>query len=341
MVRAAQREEADSAEYRMLLAPHESAESFQEKTLALAAGAEQAEARTGKTIRIAMSLHRAGRAAEERYYLLKDAMARFPGARRFITGIDFCQAEEGHPPRLKADFLKRVHADNVRDPRTALAILYHVGESYEDRSIESAVRWVVEVCELGAHRLGHAVALGVAPELYANSVRQEVVSERYDHIQFLLQRADELREAGLTLDLDALDREGRELARRSPRETVPIVYDAARLEELRRFQDWAMERVRASGAIIESCPTSNLRIARLGGPERHPLARFYAADLPVVIGADDPGILDTGLRQELELVRAWPGVDDEKLRRSVELAARSESEALVRGETAAAQRPTD
>ena len=89
-----------------------------------------------------------------------------------------------------------------------------------------------------------------------------------------------------------------------------------------------MAGVRATGAVIESCPTSNLRIARLEHPDNHPLARFLAADLPVVLGADDPGILKTSLHAELNLVENWSGVGPEAVRRMVEQAARSRSEVL-------------
>lgn len=60
----------------------------------------------------------------------------------WLTGIDFCNWEEGHPPKDKAALFGEVHEFNRRHPERALTILYHVGESYQDKSLESAIRWV-------------------------------------------------------------------------------------------------------------------------------------------------------------------------------------------------------
>jgi len=79
---------------------------------------------------------------------------------RLLTAIDFCNYEEGHPPKEKKAFFSEVLDFNRRNPERALAILYHVGESYLDKSLESAVRWVHEAAQLGAHRLGHADRTG-------------------------------------------------------------------------------------------------------------------------------------------------------------------------------------
>ena len=81
-----------------------------------------------------------------------------------LTRIDFCYLEEGHPPKQQSELFDQVKDFNRRRPERALAILYHVGESLNDKSLESAVRWVHEAAELGAHRLGHAISLGVDPD---------------------------------------------------------------------------------------------------------------------------------------------------------------------------------
>lgn len=322
-LRVGRHETADYAEYRMLLPPTDGPAEAREKLHALCEGLRAAEADTGRTLRLAPSLWRTPQLREQGYATLRECMRDFAAVSDYVCGIDFCHQEEGHPPKLKREFFARVLADNRARPEHALAILYHVGESFEDKSVESAARWVVEAAEAGAHRLGHAIALGMAPELFAEAprcVRQELLSERLDQIAFELEHAQDLLAFGYPLDVPALRQESERLRGAAPEHdaavmpTVEIDYRSAeRREALRIFQDYAMQRVRATGAIIECCPTSNLRIARLERAENHPLRRFLAAGLPVVISADDPGILRTTLTAELRQLEQWPGVSADDL----------------------------
>ena len=112
-------------------------------------------------------------------------------------------------------------------------------------------------------------------------------------------------------------------------DTVDLVYDAARLSALRGRQDFAMDRVRRTGAIIEVCPTSNRRIGGIINPDHHPVHRFLAADLPVVVATDDPGIFGVRLAEEIDWVVAQCGLDDVARRGLIERAWRSRSEVLT------------
>lgn len=103
---------------------------------------------------------------------------------RALTAVDFCKVEEGYPPKNMSSFFGAVKEFNQQHPDRALAILYHVGESFNDKSLESAIRWVQEAAEMGAHRLGHAIALGVDPAMYGEHTRRESVSERRDQIAY-------------------------------------------------------------------------------------------------------------------------------------------------------------
>ncbi len=239
---------------------------------------------------------------------------------RLVTGVDFCNIEEGHPPKDKAQFFQSVKSFNREHPDRALAILYHVGESFEDKSLESAVRWVQEAAELGADRLGHAIALGVDPGNYGDHVRTESVAERLDQIAYDRRHADGLEAHGVALDANALRDEAERLIQRASDETVEVRYNEARLRELERRQDYAIERVRDSGAVVEVCPTSNRRIGGIADPAHHPVHRFVEKDLPFVVSSDDPGIFGTTLREEIEwVVRAanlGEGMADELARRS-------------------------
>jgi adenosine deaminase len=246
-----------------------------------------------------------------------------------LTAVDFCHVEEGHPPKRMEEFFSAVHRFNAAHPDRALAILYHVGESFRDKSLESAIRWVQEAAELGAHRLGHAIALGVDPELFGAHARAESVSERRDQIAYDLTHADGLRAAGVRVDRSALRDELGRLAGAAADATVSIGYDARRLAELRRRQRYAIECVRATGAVVEVCPTSNRRIAGIRSWTHHPLHAFLDAQLPIVVSTDDPGVLGISLDEELDHACAVAGGGDELRRALVAAAWDSRSEVLT------------
>ncbi|MGH9886699.1 MAG: hypothetical protein ACREBE_14295, partial [bacterium] len=221
-----------------------------------------AATREGLTARLALSLSR--RDPWPDFELVKE-LALGPHGET-VTGVDFCYVEEGYPPKGKREFFAAVHEFNARHPERALAILYHVGESFTDKSLESAVRWVHEAAELGAHRLGHAIALGVEPEIYGEHERAESVDERLDQIAYDLAHAEGLRARGVRVEENALGRERDALRLRKPDERLTHRYDAARLAGVRARQEFAMARVRSSGAVVEVCPTSNLRIGGIADP---------------------------------------------------------------------------
>lgn len=225
-----------------------------------------------------------------------------------LTGIDFCGVEEGRPPKQLRAFMATLQAFNQRRPERALAVLYHVGESFRDKSLESAVRWVQEAAEMGAHRLGHAIALGVDPRLFGAHVRTEPVSERIDQLRYDLTHLDDLRGRGVAVTHVELEQELDRLLGGSPSGDVTVVYDDKRLEEVRCRQDLAIERIRATSAVIEVCPTSNRRIAGVTDAAQHPIHRFLEAALPVVIGTDDAGVFGTMLIDELDWVAAHVGM---------------------------------
>jgi adenosine deaminase len=286
------------------------------RVLAGVLGLYRREARKGLVPRIAISCDRS-----DPWPLWEIAKELALGPQgELVTGVDFCDVEEGFPPKDKATFFKTVHAFNHQHPERALAILYHVGESFGDKSLESAVRWVQEAAELGAHRLGHAIALGVDPECYGKHARSESVAERLDQIAYDLAHAEALERREIRIDRAALERERRVLAGRRPDDRVEHAYDRKRLAEVRCRQDYAMERVRASGAVVEVCPTSNRRIGGIAEPRHHPVHRFLENEVPFVVGTDDPGIFDTTPADEIAWVAEHAKLDGEAFR---ELARRA------------------
>ena len=246
-----------------------------------------------------------------------------------LTGIDFCNIEEGNPPKDVARLCDAVHDFNQAHPDRALAILYHVGESFTDKSLESAVRWVHEAAELGAHRLGHAIALGIDPDVYGPHTRAESVAERRDQIGYDLHHCAGLRAAGVAIDPTALRAELADLAALPEDASVTVTYDTVRLDEVRHRQTYAMSCIRSTGAIVEVCPTSNRRIGGIVDPAHHPVHRFLAAGLPIVVGSDDPGVFGTTLGNELDWVCEHTGGGAVLRHQLIESAWNSRSELLT------------
>ena len=242
------------------------------------------------------------------YALVQRLLDESPELVETIIGLDLCNDEEGFPPGSARPLFERVALDNAAHPERSLEIAYHVGENFWDKSLESSVRWCHEAAELGARRLGHAIALGLDPAV-AISRRPEAhsaepVSERLDQIAYDLRYRHELAERGVVVDEGDLNREAERL-RQSPGDGVSVNrdYSPERLEDIRRRQDFAIHRLTELGAVIESCPTSNLRIGGVPDAAHHPIHRFLAADVNLVVGADDPGIFDSPLAAEVD----WGG----------------------------------
>lgn len=240
------------------------------------------------------------------YELLQRFFDEQPGLVPLVVGVDFCGMEEGMPPALMHDFFARLHADNAARPERALAVAYHVGESFFDKSLESAVRWCHEVAELGARRLGHAIALGLDPAVAVSRRPQahevELVSERLAQIAYDLVHREGLAVYGVVVDEVALAREQARLGRMDGGMVVKRPYTPQRLAEIRRRQDFVLDRLVELDVVIESCPTSNLRIGGVPSPEHHPIHRFLASSVNLVISADDPGVFDSPLADEVEWV---------------------------------------
>lgn len=318
------------AEQRLMFGPPFTNEMARQLSIPILERYAQAT-RDGMTSRLALSLSR--RDPWPDFELVRE-LALGPHGES-VTGVDFCYVEEGFPPKGKAEFFAAVHEFNQRHPARALAILYHVGESFGDKSLESAVRWVHQAAELGAHRLGHAIALGVDPEVYGEHERRESVAERLDQIDYDLAHAEALRARGVRVDENALARERDSLRARRPDDPVVHRYDAARLDEVRSRQELAMAGVRRAGAIVEICPTSNLRIGGISDPLHHPVHRFLDHGVPFVVASDDPGIFDTTVRDELEWVAREARLEPGAVEDLVERAWRSRSEVLSGREAAA------
>jgi hypothetical protein len=236
------------------------------------------------------------------YTVLRKWLREHPKYYSAIAGIDFCHFEEGYPPALLRDFCLQVVRDNAERPHEALAILYHVGESFEGFSVMSSARWVWQAHAMGADRLGHAISLGVDPSIYLNKTVHEPISERRDHLYWLLAQEHWLKNFGHQVDGAAIKKELQALSS-SDKHFVRLTYNPSVVEDCRSLQDAMMQDLALKDAVIESCPTSNFRIGRIPSVEAHPLSRFVDSELDVCISTDDPGIFAIDLEHEESLCR--------------------------------------
>ena len=252
------------------------------------------------------------------YRLIRQLLSKNPELIPVIVGIDFCFFEEGYPPKSLKTFFKELNKDNQKTPVQALQVTYHVGEVYFDKSLESAIRWCHEAALMGARRLGHAIALGLDPQISINRQPQahesEPVSERLDQITYDLTHQSTLQTYGIPVDRIDLLREQEEL-KNTAHKTITRPYTPERLEEIRRRQQFVIDRLVELKTVIECCPTSNLRIGCVPSPEVHPVHAFLRSDLNLVISADDPGIFNSSLASEVEWVARTSSMTREELDR--------------------------
>jgi len=297
-------EDVSFAEYRLMFAKEEPKDIFFRKLMASCEGFLEGEAKAkseGKPIqaRLVMSIHRDIN-YEKHYDWMKNWMEKESILKEGLVGIDFCHVEERFPPKDKKEFFSQVLKDNKAEPSTALAILYHVGESFRDKTPFSAVRWILESAQNGAHRLGHALALGISPDYFLSEERTELVSERLDQIHFELENYSNIIEFGSYFKKDDLESERNKLLKMELHDEITMNMDEVNIRYLETFQDYCMSSLTKTESVIECCPTSNLYIGMLETLKDHPIARFYQNDLKLTIGSDDPGLFDTKLYNEFE-----------------------------------------
>ncbi|HMV41430.1 MAG TPA: adenosine deaminase [Leptospiraceae bacterium] len=291
-------------EFRIMYPPNADQSVYQSKTIAACRGLQEGEKITqNKTQgRLVVSLHRDGNFLTQ-YEWLKDLMRQNELVQKYLVGLDFCYIEEGFPPIHKKTFFEKVLEDNQKNPKMALSILYHVGESFSDKTPKSAVRWIGESALYGAHRLGHAIALGINPEIFKDRVIEESVSERMHQLEFELKHYEEIRTFGRISDRNEILKELDRLKSKDTNIKLSFAMNKNSIDELYTFQEFMIYLIREkTKSVIECCPTSNLYIGMLPDLIDHPIRRFVARNMKVTIGTDDSGIFDTTLPREYNLV---------------------------------------
>lgn len=298
-------------EYKITYSPLATKADYHSKTIALCTGLQLGEKDSpGIEARLIITFHRGGNFREQ-YEWMKELMSENELVRKYLVAIDFSSMEEGFPPKDKKEFFSKVLKDNAFDPKKALAITYHVGESFADKTPLSAIRWILESCLSGVHRIGHAIALGENPSKYEGKIRKEKKTERIDHLQFLIKYYEEISGFGKWGDLSELKIE-LEILEKSNLEYYEILMDEKYIREISQFQEYGFSVLQKMGTVIESCPTSNYLIGMIETYSNLPLKKFVEKDIKLTIGADDPGIFDTNLQNEYVIAENI-GVSQEKL----------------------------
>lgn len=251
------------------------------------------------------------------YQAVRQLLTEQPHLAGTLVGLDFASYEEGFPPKLYRDLFQQIQRDNATHPEQQLTAVYHVGETFFDKSLESAVRWCHEAALLGAKRLGHCIALGLDPAVAVSRRTKahevELVSERLDQIAYDLRFAAQLQKAGVTVDVNALQKEQQSLLNLAADDWVERPYTPQRLQDIRQRQTFVLNQLAQSGTVIECCPTSNLRIGGVPDAEHHPVHRLLASPVNLCLCTDDPGTFDITLASEIEWVLRHANVTPENL----------------------------
>lgn len=272
------------SEYRMMFNPRISPNEFKEKVLALIEGFSIANKNNTKISKLIISLNREYPNYEWQYEILKDIQKKDPD--EILIGIDFAGYEENDPPINKKSFIEKV----IKDKQ--FVFLYHVGESFQNKTPSSTIRWIFQVYQWGIHRLGHATCLALTEKLIKNKFYREHAKERIDHLNFLI----ELYDSGEKwIPINYVQKEKKKITDNN--QILNIIYENKELQLHLYFWNYIINNLKQS-AIIESCPTSNIRIAGFS-----PLSFFEKHQFTICLGADDPGILNTSLEKEFQIAQ--------------------------------------
>lgn len=248
---------------------------------------------------VALSLFRDPVAAETAYSWLQAFCGSHTWTMDYLTGIDFCGSEYGHPPKLKKAFIERLYRDNKHRSRP-WHVLYHVGEMWDQISLASAARWVVESCQYGAQRIGHGMALGVEPKILIGQKTTESIAEFHDHLFWLEANEAELADFGYTkTHRDWWQDQGTSAYKN---DVITWHWTSEHCEHVRLLQDALLQMVKSYKPLLEVCVTSNMRIGSLQSWSDHPLKRFLTHELLVCASTDDPGIFDISLLSEEQIL---------------------------------------
>lgn len=236
---------------------------------------------------IAVSLPRAD--PLRHWTIVAEAAARHAN----LAGIDLCGIED--EPSAHAPLAAAIAAWNAAHAPRRLTLLIHVGEQLDAVQPLTALRRVQDAAELGADRLGHALAARLDPVAWPATPAWQRGDARLADLRWLLRLGLDLGPGAAVLADDLRLLAGRDGAQQV---AAPPMDPGL----LRAAQELVLARIRAREAVIEVCPTSNRLVS--GIPiARHGVGRLREAGVRWVVGSDDPGLLGTSLAAEQALLR--------------------------------------
>jgi adenosine deaminase len=267
------------------------------------------------TSRVVLSVSRNPQIFMRQYQVLRDLQQISKNVAEQITALDFCGVEEGFPPEQLKDVFELIHNDNNSAPEQALAILYHVGESFDEMSVFAAMRWIHLAAQMGGHRLGHATAAGIRIK---NSGRFkdgtkffEPIKEAHVLLDFLTKTVNEPEMVEICGFLAKTYEEA--LLRNFGKDRLELTWNSELRHAANALQTWTLSRLSQNGNIVETCPTSNRIIGRIEKEADLPVFQFSENKVPLIISSDDPGIFATTLKNEETICRRDNRISAERM----------------------------
>jgi adenosine deaminase len=271
--------------------------------------------------RVILSVSRNPKIFMQQYQTLKELQTTSKHVATEITGLDFCGVEEGNPPEQLKQVFELIHADNSKLPSHALAILYHVGESFDEMSIFSAMRWIHDSSQMGAHRLGHATAAGInignAGRFQDGQTFCEPIKEAQMLLNFLKKTVRENNDnRDQVLFIEEVYKDA--MVKTLGKDRLDFQWNSDLRSAACAIQQWTLDYLSSSGSIVESCPTSNKIIGRIEQQADLPVFQFSKKKVPFIVSSDDPGIFATTLGQEELICRSEDRITSAQMARIAE-----------------------
>lgn len=249
------------------------------------------------------------------YSELKEMLEENPDLQDTIVGVDY-SGKERAPESLKS-FYAEVANDRNQRPDSTVDVVVHIGENFDDKSLESAIRWCHQSALSGAKRLAHCIALGINPsvaiERHDEAHAYESVKERIAQIEYDLEHVNGLKEHKIDVNQDVLLAELEILGTKEKDDLILRHYNEARLEEISYRQDYVLSKLKDLGTVIEICPTSNLCISGIANIADHPFIKLYESGVNLAICTDDPGVFYSSLSEEVDFIINHFNISEEEL----------------------------
>ncbi len=194
----------------------------------------------------------------------------------YVVGVDAAGHENFNPPSLFYEAFQKLQAynDTAREAGLpGLGATFHVGESFDEVSLESGMRFVWEAVFMQdfknetlaqikplLQRIGHATVLGLDYQSYKGTARQEAVWQRIRQIRFDLELIKN-HVPLLACTRESLEDELQSLQEKDPLSQVTYHYDNdKKIIDIITRRGFILDQLIKHDIVIESNPTSNRAI---------------------------------------------------------------------------------